>query len=750
MSSLQDQVRQDAASLHRFVSSISDKCEHLSGAVTYPESAERFFRYVSKLAAATKSYVQRSVSVSSRSPTEYLALRDEIALLRSSWGFLHQFVKPVLEADTLRLPICLLEGLRKRFREIPRFSKTDFIFYHSAKLNYFNVKLAEFKRKADPIANLVGGPLFPNRLGLIGIPYSQSSSLFINCLIPHEMGHYVFGDLRLAQKFRSDIDALLLTRYGAKLDKKRGMLADAMTCWVEELFCDVFAVRLIGFCFSLAFVELYDVATALDEDGVCDRSRAGTQRFFDSNSIHPPDLFRLRLQVSVLKADGWWDKLQREAGDSQYVAALRAADGIKDRDFIYPKDFAPATPTDVGAIFKEIVPNIIEELNRATGKIPSGATQWENQGELIEKYLENGVVPSTLMPDLTEEPVVPDPIAILNASYHFYIGSLSRIISRVEKANDKRVEDRSKWSSKLEMWAAKAIEDVVLLGGHPNFPPVAQESAKAKTESSIPFAVLSKGEIAKRLRHAIDDEQSLVITPLLDLEGFDQDSVDLRLGTHFLMPQVPPEPFVDLASQERETQAYLHLNAPLGSYFVLPAHQTVLGATLEFVKLPYDISGEILTKSSIARTFITIETAPWIHPSYRGCLTLEIANVSNTAIILYPGTPIGQLVLFHAGIRKAPKRLSGSYLGPIYPEAPKMKTPREMLKGLGLTKHRRPGQGWTDEGKIRDEIGAKLRNIDAAGRREINAVIRILVENGAFPSDNDIRGILHAPRARKH
>jgi dCTP deaminase len=734
--------------LHRFVSSVSDKCEHLNGAVTYPESSERFFKYVSQLAEATKSYLQRSVRASNKSPSQYLGLRDEIATLRSSWGFMHQFVQPVLEADTLRLPICLLDGLRKRFREMPRFSSTDFIFYHSARLNYFNVKLAEFKTTADPIANLVGGHRFPSRLGLIGIPYSQSSSLFINCLIPHEMGHHVFGDLKLAQKFRSDIDDRLIKRYGTRLDtKKRGTLADTMTFWVEELFCDGLAVRLVGFCFSLAFVELFDIATVLDESGSFEKSRAGKQLFFDQ---YPPDLFRLRLQASVLKADGWWDKLNAEAGDSQYVAALRAADSLQDREFIYPRGFDPADPAGVRATFTDLVPSVINELNKATGKIQSGATQWENQNDIIEKYLEKGVVPSTLVPENAGEPIAPDQIAILNASYRFYICSLSHLISRIEKANNTRIADCSDWSKRLEMWAAKAVEDVGLLNGHPKFPPAPPEKINKETDAPKSFAVLSKNEIARRLRLPIENEESLVITPLLDLECFDQDSLDLRLGTHFLMPQVPPEPYVDLASRERETQSYLHLNAPLGSYFVLPAHQTVLGATLEFVKLPYDISGEILTKSSVARTFITIETAPWIHPSYRGCLTLEIANVSDTAILLYPGTPIGQLVLFHVGTMRPPRKLSGSNLGPIYPEAPKMKTPREMLEGLGLTKRRRPGHGWIDDGKIGEKIGTRLENMNAAGRRNINAVIKILLENGAFPSDNNIGDIFRSSRERKH
>jgi len=267
------------------------------------------------------------------------------------------------------------------------------------------------------------------------------------------------------------------------------------------------------------------------------------------------------------------------------------------------------------------------------------------------------------------------------------------------------------------------------------------------------MAVLSKGEIRERLALKVGCQRSLVITPLLDPGSFDKDkieinpgsfdhdSIDLRLGTHFLMPQVPPEPYVDITGPEVASLSYLQLHAPLGSYFVLPAHQTVLGATLEFVKLPYDVSGEILTKSSIARTFIMIETAPWIHPSYRGCLTLEIANVSNTAIILYPGTPIGQLVLFHTGVMAAPSKLSGSYLGPIYPEAPKLKTPREVLGKIGLSKYRRPGHGWINDGKIRADIADAMGKLNLTEQSNVMAIIDILRENGSFPTDSDISDI---------
>lgn len=131
----------------------------------------------------------------------------------------------------------------------------------------------------------------------------------------------------------------------------------------------------------------------------------------------------------------------------------------------------------------------------------------------------------------------------------------------------------------------------------------------------------------------------------------------------------------------------LRVHVPFGKYLVVPAHHTVLGATLEFIKLPADVSGQILTKSSIARTFVVIETAPWVHPSYRGCLTLEIANVSNTPLLLHPGVKIGQLVFQTVDWPKEynfDQKLTGSYLGPVYPEAPKFGSLSDALKIIGI------------------------------------------------------------------
>jgi dCTP deaminase len=203
------------------------------------------------------------------------------------------------------------------------------------------------------------------------------------------------------------------------------------------------------------------------------------------------------------------------------------------------------------------------------------------------------------------------------------------------------------------------------------------------------MAIVNKAQIKKRLALRVEDKRQLVITPLLERDevfkpNADSDSIDLRLGNHFLLPRIPPLPYT-LPSNDQLTQSHLRVQVPFGKFLVLPAHQTVLGATLEFVKLPADLCGQILTKSSVARTFMVIETAPWIHPGYRGCLTLEIANVSNTPLILYPGRQIGQLILMElSGETEIPKQLSGKYIAPVYPEPPVFEDPKQELKRIGV------------------------------------------------------------------
>ena len=111
------------------------------------------------------------------------------------------------------------------------------------------------------------------------------------------------------------------------------------------------------------------------------------------------------------------------------------------------------------------------------------------------------------------------------------------------------------------------------------------------------------------------------------------------------------------------------------SNLVVQPHHSVLASTMEYIKLPADISGEILTKSSWARVFVSIASAPWIHPFYRGCLTLEVTNLGNVPVALPVGKPIAQLVFMklEGEVDLEPDVIEGSYAGAIMPEAPRFR-----------------------------------------------------------------------------
>ena len=73
--------------------------------------------------------------------------------------------------------------------------------------------------------------------------------------------------------------------------------------------------------------------------------------------------------------------------------------------------------------------------------------------------------------------------------------------------------------------------------------------------------------------------------------------------------------------------------------------QFVLGETLEWVHLPKDLVAFVIGKSTWGRDGLIIATAIGVHPYWSGILTLEISNVGEIPIYLYPGLAIAQLFI---------------------------------------------------------------------------------------------------------
>lgn len=122
-------------------------------------------------------------------------------------------------------------------------------------------------------------------------------------------------------------------------------------------------------------------------------------------------------------------------------------------------------------------------------------------------------------------------------------------------------------------------------------------------------------------------------------------SVDVRLDRYFRVFDNSRYTHIDPAQQQDDLTTVVEPDAD--EPFVLHPGEFVLGSTLEVVTLPDDLAGRLEGKSSLGRLgLLTHSTAGFIDPGFTGHITLELSNVANLPITLWPGMKIGQLCLF--------------------------------------------------------------------------------------------------------
>jgi dCTP deaminase len=151
--------------------------------------------------------------------------------------------------------------------------------------------------------------------------------------------------------------------------------------------------------------------------------------------------------------------------------------------------------------------------------------------------------------------------------------------------------------------------------------------------------LLSDGDLRKEI-----EAGRLLLDPW-DPDMLQPSSVDVRLDRHFRVFQNSRYTHIDPRQQQDELTTPVE---PAGDDpFVLHPGEFVLGSTYESVGLPDDLAGRLEGKSSLGRLgLLTHSTAGFIDPGFSGHITLELSNVANLPITLWPGMKIGQLCLF--------------------------------------------------------------------------------------------------------
>lgn len=160
---------------------------------------------------------------------------------------------------------------------------------------------------------------------------------------------------------------------------------------------------------------------------------------------------------------------------------------------------------------------------------------------------------------------------------------------------------------------------------------------------------LTNKEIKQLIKND-DLNKRLIIRPLLSEDQIGEMSVDLRIGTDFLVSFLGREPFIDAAQSIIERDF-----APIGSFFsatrrkvgdtlILHPQQTVLCSSLEYLRFPNNVGADLFMRSSYTRLGLQLTTM--IQAGYCDCISVELTNINNNPIKIRVGARLFQAKLF--------------------------------------------------------------------------------------------------------
>jgi hypothetical protein len=437
----------DAAVLHGFVDFIEEYCKEQERSQTYADASGLFFQYVKDLAQGIKEELGNEIKRATRFPQRLPILRRNILTLKYYLQRLHALVKPAADAHTLTIPAPLIDLASQQLQRVVGMRNSKIVILLTPELMYLQRPHTDIKEEARFVHAVIPRATFPAKLGFIELPYTQGPSFFTNLAIYHEIGHFVFEELSNSDPPHPDVRVLrsVTSRSLSRVFRNRQVFAVAVKIienWTQEIFCDLFALRLIGPAFSFALVEILGMLGFL--------SQKASVRF---NPTHPASACRFAEHIKQLDKDSWLKAIDRYQPEQKKLLE-RLAQIAPSRYRFYLDDKTPGPPSLVDAFLDSVVPSIRKLAEEITTPPAAAVKRFERDRPPIENCLRVGVVPHTN----ASRP--PDPVSIINAAFCFYLTSLPKLIEEFDGPDTRTdVLTHSKWTKRLEMWTMKAIED---------------------------------------------------------------------------------------------------------------------------------------------------------------------------------------------------------------------------------------------------------------------------------------------------
>lgn len=150
--------------------------------------------------------------------------------------------------------------------------------------------------------------------------------------------------------------------------------------------------------------------------------------------------------------------------------------------------------------------------------------------------------------------------------------------------------------------------------------------------------VLSDRDIKKALK-----DKLLAIKSPNEL-AYQPSSLDVHLSKNILsfVRRRVKNAVIDLRKPVDDYMEYEVIDDKTGT--IIHPHEFILGVTTEWFQLSGSLLANVEGKSSLGRLGLVIHaTAGFIDPGFAGHITLEITNLTDMPMILYPDMPIGQI-----------------------------------------------------------------------------------------------------------
>lgn len=171
-----------------------------------------------------------------------------------------------------------------------------------------------------------------------------------------------------------------------------------------------------------------------------------------------------------------------------------------------------------------------------------------------------------------------------------------------------------------------------------------------RKQSYFLYMILSDREIKKEIkeRNIVEVEGD---KPGLNMETqLGPSSFDLRLGYDFGILNTRKVEMVDTKCMEKYQKYINEEKHSAEEGVIVHPGEFILGSTLETVNIPNEVVGRVEGRSSYGRLGIIIHaTAGFIDPGFKGQITLEIQNLGNAPVKIYPEERICQIVFEKMG-----------------------------------------------------------------------------------------------------